>query len=86
MKRRLLSFVLAFAMLLSVTPVAVFATGGPESNLEGAGTENNPYLIKDLEDLIKFRKIVDTYQSDGSNQYKDKYVKLTADIDLARIN
>ena len=65
MKRRLLSFVLAFAMLLSVTPVAVFAAPGTEPNLEGAGTETNPYLIENLDDLEKFRDYVDTYRSDG---------------------
>ena len=51
-----------------------------------AGTAEDPYRIKDLEDLIWFRDSVNTYTSDGSNQYTGKHVKLTADIDLEGIN
>ena len=54
--------------------------------LSGTGTAEDPYLINNLEDLIWFRDSVNTYTQDGSNQYKGKYVKLTADIDLAGIN
>ena len=54
--------------------------------LEGTGTEADPYLISSLEELIWFRDSVNTYTQDGSNQYKDKYVKLTAHIDLKGIN
>ena len=83
MKRRLLSFVLAFAMLLSVTPVAVFAADDVTGlSLKGTGTETDPYLIEDLDDLKEFRDSVNTYRSDGKNQYRGKYFKLTADIDL----
>lgn len=83
MKRRLLSFVLAFAMLLSVTPVAVFAADDETGlSLKGTGTETDPYLIEDLDDLKEFRDRVNTYRSDGKNQYRGKYFKLTADIDL----
>ena len=56
------------------------------SGLTGSGTEADPYLINDLEDLIWFRDNVNTYTSDRSNQYVGKYVKMTADIDLAGIN
>lgn len=54
--------------------------------LKGTGTEEDPILINDLADLILFRDTVNTYTQDGSNQFKGKYVKLTADIDLAGIN
>ena len=50
--------------------------------LSGSGTEEDPYLINTLAELKWFRDSVNTYTSDGSNQYKGKYVKLTADIDL----
>lgn len=54
--------------------------------LSGTGTETDPYLISNLAELIWFRDTVNTYQSDGSNQFKGKYVKLNADIDLKNIN
>ena len=57
-----------------------------EKSLTGEGTEANPYLIGSLDDLKLFRDKVNTYTQDGSNQFKGKYVKLTADIDLAGIN
>ena len=56
------------------------------TGLQGSGTEADPYLINDYYDLCWFRDSVNTYTSDGSNQYKNKYVKLTADIDLNGIN
>ncbi len=56
------------------------------TGLEGEGTEASPYLINNLDELIWFRDSVNTYASDGSNQYKGKYVKLTADINLYGIN
>ena len=58
----------------------------PVSGLAGTGTEEDPYLIGNYNELVWFRNNVNTYTSDGSNQYKGKYVKLTADIDLAGIN
>ena len=66
-----------------------FAANGvtvAKKGLEGSGTEADPFLIQSLEDLIWFRDTVNTYTSDGSNQFKGKYVKLTTDIDLAGIN
>ena len=58
----------------------------PVAGLLGEGTAENPYLIETLNDLKFFRDDVNTYTQDGSNQYKGKYVKLTADIDLAGEN
>ena len=46
--------------------------------LAGEGTEENPFLINNLEELILFRDEVN-----AGNDYDGKYVKLTADIDLA---
>ena len=57
-----------------------------EPSLSGSGTEEDPYLINNLAELKWFRDKVNTYTSDGSNQYKGKYVKLNADIDLAGEN
>ena len=53
------------------------------TGLSGSGTEEDPYLINDYYDLCWFRDDVNTYTSDRSNQYVGKYVKLTADINLA---
>ena len=50
-------------------------------NLAGGGTEENPYLISNLEDLIWFRYQVNA----GVNNYACKYVKLADNIDLSSI-
>ena len=57
-----------------------------KKGLDGTGTAEDPYLINNLEDLIWFRDHVNTCAQDGSSQYNGKFVKLTADIDLAGIN
>lgn len=56
------------------------------SSLKGAGTEVDPYIISCLAELKWFRDNVDTQAADGSTQYAGKYIKLTADIDLAGEN
>ena len=61
-------------------------TYGIIPGLMGDGTESNPYLIRNLEELILFRNKVDSCKQDGSTQFAGKYFKLTADIDLAGIN
>ena len=55
------------------------------TGLSGSGTEADPYLINDYYDLCWFRDHVNTCAQDGSSQYAGKYIKLTADIDLAGI-
>ena len=50
---------------------------GNSINFEGSGTEESPYLIKNLNDLKFFRNNVN-----AGNDYSGKYVKLNADIDL----
>lgn len=72
-----------------VNPVVWADLGGVKkivTGLSGEGTAEDPYLINNLDDLIWFRNNVNTYTQDGSNQYKGKYVKLMADINLAGIN
>ena len=54
----------------------------PETGLKGSGTENDPYQIATVEDLILFRDSVNA----GEGKYNAAYVKLMADIDLADIN
>lgn len=50
-------------------------------SLTGMGTEEDPYLINNIDELVWFRDDVN-----GGNTYAGKYVKLTADIDLAGEN
>ena len=56
------------------------------AGLKGAGTEADPFLINNVDELIWFRDKVDEQSADGSTQFAGKYFKLTADIDLAGIN
>ena len=47
------------------------------SSLIGEGTETNPYLITSAADMVYFAESVET------NNYEDKYVKLTVDLDMS---
>lgn len=58
----------------------------PGASLSGSGTESDPYQINNIGDLKLFRDTVNNAQTDGSNQYTGKYVKLNADIDLSGEN
>ena len=48
--------------------------------LNGYGTEAEPYLIKSVADLVFLRNDVN-----NGNSYKGKFIKLTADLDLANL-
>ena len=56
--------------------------GVEEQSLAGTGTEENPYLISSLEDLIFFRDQVNS----GENYFDGQYIELAADIDMAGVN
>lgn len=45
--------------------------------LAGSGTEADPYLIESIEDLVAFSNNVNS-----GEDYRDKYVKLTRDLDF----
>lgn len=49
-----------------------------QAGLSGKGTEEEPYLINDIEDLKWFRDDVNS-----GNNYSGKFVKLTADLTLS---
>lgn len=69
-----------------VDPVVWEELGGVKkivTGLSGSGTEEDPYLINKLEELLWFQAKVDEQASDGSTQFAGKYFKLNADIDLA---
>ena len=83
MKKKLRAF--AAGMLLAalmLVPQTAFAV---ECTLQGAGTQNDPYLIGTEADLINFRDVVNaeahSYSSTGA--YDGAYFALTADIALA---
>lgn len=56
------------------------------AGLQGNGTEADPFLINNVDELVWFRDQVDLQLADGTTQFAGKYFKLTADIDLAGIN
>lgn len=51
--------------------------GVPKASLSGSGTEEDPYLINNIDDLKWFRDDVNS-----GNRYNGQYIKLTANIDL----
>ena len=89
--KKTLAWLLTLFMVLTVSTVTVFAaeTGAQDASgngmraaentivLTGSGTEADPYLITNLDELKAFRDDVN-----AGNSYADKYVKLTSDIDL----
>ncbi len=91
---KIFTLLLAACVLLTLTAVQVFAADTPAgteadispAGLSGEGTEDSPYLIESLADLIWFRDKVDEQAADGSTQFAGKYFKLTTNIDLAGIN
>ena len=48
--------------------------------LSGQGTQDAPYVISDLDDLIHFSRLVN-----AGNDFAGKFVKLTADIDMTDV-
>lgn len=54
-------------------------------HLEGAGTEEDPFQIASIDDLVFFQFNVNGLLGDAVN-YKDQFVALTADLDLAGVN
>ena len=76
---RVLAFLLAIALGIAIVPVssanAVYAASS--SDLNGSGTENDPYLISTADDLVAIQEAVNSGTS-----YSGCYFQLTADITL----
>ena len=95
-KKLLVALLLVCVLMTSVMTVTAFAnenenTAPVDSGvnpspaaLAGSGTEADPYLIADVDDLILFRDSV----NEGETKYNADgvYVALAADIDLAGID
>lgn len=82
--RKLLSALLCLALLASVLPLgAVPARAAGENTLEGKGTQDEPYLIKDAEDLIEFaRRVNDNDPINEKEGELNAWAELKKDIDL----
>ena len=82
MKKKLISFGIILAMLLSVMSWSVPVSA--DSNFSGSGTEQDPYLIGTASDLTTLASL--TNAAATASEYADKYYKLTADIDMTGIS
>ncbi len=77
--RKVISLLLWGAMLLSLCPWSVpAAVNGEKIQMEGSGTEEDPYLIPDLAALESVRDEVN-----NGTEYEGTYFKVTNDIDMA---
>lgn len=77
MKKRALSLLMAFVMVLSLLPATARAA---ETGPQGSGTADEPYLIGTAEELKWFRDLVNG--STDAENHRHVCAKLTADIDL----
>ena len=82
--RKLLSALLCLALLASVLPLGVQpARAAGENTLAGNGTPNDPYQIKDAEDLIEFaRRVNDNDPINEKEGELNAWAELKKDIDL----
>lgn len=77
MKKRALSLLMAFVMVISLLPATARAA---ETGPQGSGTADEPYLIGTAEELKWFRDLVNG--STDAENHRHVCAKLTADIDL----
>lgn len=68
-------FFLAVMMPCGIT------TAASQTELEGHGTYASPYLIKDVDDLVYFRDMVNS-----GNDFYGKYFRQETDLDLAEVD
>ena len=82
--RKLLSALLCLALLASVLPLGVQpARAAGEVTLEGKGTQDEPYLIYDADDLIEFaRRVNDNDPINEKEGELNAWAELKKDIDL----
>jgi len=82
-KNKILATLIPLLLIVHLAFVGVLLGGHPISAINGvwagSGTEQSPYLIADLDDLIKLSNNVNSGIS-----YADTYFKLTADITMSR--
>lgn len=82
---RFLSILLTLVMVVGMLLITAFAIppasaawdgSTTDSDWEGGGTQQDPYLISSAEELAGMAAAI------NGNQYRDQHFKLTADIDL----
>lgn len=85
-KRKWAAVGIIAAVIVIAAAVLVLILKGKDDTanqmFEGKGTQSDPYLIKDLDDLRKLRDTVNL----GNDDFRDQYFLQTADIDLAQID
>ena len=81
MTKRITSLFLVLALCMALFPVTALAADVP-TGVEGAGTEENPYLIGTADQLYAFADWYNTNAGTLLNDESNTYVKLTADINL----
>ena len=78
MKKRIMSALLAAAMVFALLPTVAWAAADvPFKNNGGNGTAGAPYLIANLDQLEAFQKYINDGKGSG------EYFKLTATIDMS---
>ena len=76
MKKQTVLSILFSAMVIPTTVAFVGCGGGPSIELQGSGTQADPYIIASAEDL----NVITQADADISDLTEGKYFKLTADI------
>ena len=76
MKKSKLLAVMLGAVMIPTTLAVVGCGGGPALNLQGQGTQDNPYIIATAQDLNEITKLA----AANANLTENKFFKLTADI------
>ena len=61
--------------------ISIYVVHGEDNDLEGKGTNDDPYLISSKEDLIKMSSLVN-----NGDSYLNAHYKLTTNIDMAEID
>ncbi len=91
MKKKILSFLLALGLVMTLIPMTTFAEEAPSFG-GGTGTQDDPWLITSREDLIALEEFFNSgdakeFDAEGAgvgNCY-GYYFKQTADVDLTGI-
>ena len=75
-------FLTASALLLSTLAMTA---ADPVLALDGTGTETDPYLIKDKNDILTLAAACNGATSTTAGKYTGKYFSMTADIDMTGV-
>ena len=91
MKKKILSFLLAVCLVITLVPMVAFAAEAPLFG-GGTGTQEDPWLITSQEDLIALAEFLnsgnaETFDTEaaGVGNCHGYYFKQTADIDLTGV-